>query len=132
MTRRYLSQTDTIMWTVEADPMLRSTIMGVAMLARAPRWKATQQRVRHLIDRVESLRQRVVPVPMRPNSLRWEDVDHVDLDYHLRRVPARPARAPPATCSIWPGPSPPSPSTGPGRCGSSPWWTGSMAVARRC
>lgn len=88
MTRRYLSQTDTIMWTVEADPMLRSTIMGVAMLTKAPRWKATQQRVRHLIDRVESLRQRVVPVPMRPNSLRWEDVDHVDLDYHLRRVGA--------------------------------------------
>ncbi|MCB0986114.1 MAG: hypothetical protein KDB06_15800, partial [Ilumatobacter sp.] len=30
--RTYLSQNDTIMWMVEADPLLRSTIMGVVLL----------------------------------------------------------------------------------------------------
>ena len=29
----YLSQTDTLMWMVEADPLLRSTIMGVVLLS---------------------------------------------------------------------------------------------------
>ncbi len=88
MARRFLSQSDTIMWTIEADPLLRSTIMGVALLTTSPPWKATRRRIEYLVSKVPALRQRVVPVPMRPGALRWEDTDHVDLDYHLKRVGA--------------------------------------------
>ena len=34
----YLSQIDAIMWMVEADPLLRSTILAVAVLDHAPAW----------------------------------------------------------------------------------------------
>lgn len=81
------------MWTVEADPLLRSTIVGVAILDGVPDWDRLTERVRTAIAHVPALRQRVTPAPLRPGVLQWIPVDHVDIGYHLRRIALPPPGA---------------------------------------
>ena len=88
----YLSQTDAIMWMVEADPLLRSTILGVVMLDRSPDWGRLVERVDRVARQVPGLRHKVVRPPLHPTLLRWEVDDDFDLQFHLRRV-ALPAPA---------------------------------------
>lgn len=85
-TPRYLSQNDTIMWMVEADPLLRSTIVGVVLLEHAPTWSDVVHRMEHVVHHVPALREKVVPVPLHPTTLRWVQDPDFDLSYHLRRV----------------------------------------------
>ena len=85
-TRTYLSQNDAIMWTVESDPLLRSTIVGVVTLDRAPDWDRLVARVEHVTRMVPELRERIVPVPLHPTTWRWEPDPDFDLGAHLRRV----------------------------------------------
>ncbi len=86
--RTYLSQNDAIMWTVESDPLLRSTIVGVVLLDGAPDWERLVARVQHVVRMVPELRERVVPVPLHPTTWRWEPDPEFDLTYHLRRIAA--------------------------------------------
>ncbi len=83
---RRMSDSDALMWTIEKDPLLRSTITTV-MVFDGP---IDRRRLRRRLDRVSRviprLRQRVrshtfsVAPP-------WWDVDpNFDLDYHLRFV----------------------------------------------
>ena len=82
----YLSQTDTIMWTVEADPLLRSTILGVALLDGAPEWSRLRARMEEVTHHVPALREKVRPVPLHPTMLRWEPDPTFDLNFHLRHI----------------------------------------------
>ncbi len=82
----YLSQNDTIMWMVEADPLLRSTILGVVMLEAAPDWARLHARVEEVSHHIPALRDRVVPVPLHPTTLRWVADPDFDIGYHLRRI----------------------------------------------
>ena len=75
---QYLSQNDTIMWMVEADPLLRSTIMGVVLLDGAPDWDRLQARVEEVSHHIAALREKVVSVPLHPTTLRWVDDPDVD------------------------------------------------------
>lgn len=84
--RTYLSQNDAIMWTIESDPLLRSTIVGVVVLDGAPDWERLVARMRHATAMVPELREKVVAVPMHPTTWRWEPDPEFDLSYHLRRV----------------------------------------------
>jgi diacylglycerol O-acyltransferase / wax synthase len=84
--REYLSQNDTIMWMVEADPLLRSTIMGIVLLDGAPEWQRLHDRVDHVTRQVDALRAKVVPVPLHPTTLRWVDDPDFELSYHLRHI----------------------------------------------
>jgi WS/DGAT/MGAT family acyltransferase len=84
--RTYLSQNDTIMWMVEADPLLRSTILGVVLLANAPRWERVRARVEAATLQVPALREKVVRVPLHPTTLQWVRDHDFDLDYHLRHI----------------------------------------------
>ncbi len=83
-----MSDSDALMWTIEKDAMLRSTITAVAILDRAP----DHDRLRHLLDRgtrlVPRLRQRVRGNPLSIAPPRWEVDPHFDLDYHVRFVRA--------------------------------------------
>lgn len=81
-----LSQTDTLMWTIEADPLLRSTIAAVLVLDAAPDRERVLARVRTAVERVPQLRHRVERAPLHPTVLQWVPVGHVDLDYHVRHV----------------------------------------------
>ncbi len=91
--RTYLSQNDAIMWTIESDPLLRSTIVGVVMLEAPPEWDRLVARVEHCTRMVPELREKVVHVPLHPTTWRWQPDAAFDLAYHLRRV----AVPPPAT-----------------------------------
>ena len=82
----YLSQNDTIMWMVESDPLLRSTIAAVVLLDDAPDWTRIQRRVEAASRQVPALRAKVVPVPLHPTTLRWVEDPAFDLSYHLRRM----------------------------------------------
>ena len=84
--RPYLSQNDTIMWMVEADPLLRSTIMGIVVLAGAPEWDRLEARVERVTHQVAALRERVAPVPLHPTTLQWIRDHDFDLGYHLRHI----------------------------------------------
>jgi diacylglycerol O-acyltransferase / wax synthase len=84
--RTYLSQNDTIMWMVEADPLLRSTILGVVLLRGTPDWQRLFERVDEVTHQVPALREKVVPVPLHPTTLQWVRDADFDLRYHLRHL----------------------------------------------
>ena len=77
--RSTMSSTDAIIWDIEADPRLRSTVMVAWELDSTP----TEARMRESVDRMVSaiprLRQQVVTARPRP---RWVDTE-IDLDYHV-------------------------------------------------
>jgi len=81
-----MSDSDALMWNIEKDPILRSTITAVAVLDRAPDrdvflWKV--DRGTRLIPR---MRQRVVGNPYSIAPPRWEVDPNFDLRYHVRFV----------------------------------------------
>ncbi|WP_426573255.1 wax ester/triacylglycerol synthase domain-containing protein [Aquihabitans sp. McL0605] len=83
-----MTDSDALMWTIEKDPLLRSTITAVMMLDAPP----DEKRLRHLLERgtrlVPRMRQRVRGNPYSIAPPRWEVDPNFDLDYHLRWVRA--------------------------------------------
>ncbi len=82
----HLNESDSALWSIERDPILRTTIVAVSMLDRSPNWERLRERMKEACSQVPRLRQRVVPTPMRVGPPRWQDDDHFDMDYHLRRL----------------------------------------------
>jgi diacylglycerol O-acyltransferase len=81
-----MSDSDALMWTIEKDPLLRSTITAVSLLdgpIDADRFREKVDRASRLIPR---LRQRVVGNPYSLAPPRWEVDPNFDLAYHLRCV----------------------------------------------
>ena len=85
---RRMSDSDALMWGIEKDPLLRSTITAVSLFDRPP----DQERLRDRVERgtclIPRLRQRVVSAPLVASPPRWVFDPNFDLDYHLRRVRA--------------------------------------------
>lgn len=83
-----MSDSDALMWRIETDPVLRSTITSVAIYDRP----VPRERVIDRIDRatrlVPRLRQRVLGAPLSPTPPHWVVDEHFDLKYHLRFVTA--------------------------------------------
>ena len=77
--RSMMNASDAIIWQIERDPKMRSTIMCVWELDSVP----TPERIRESLDRmvasIPRLRQRVEPGRPRPS---WVDLDDLDLDDH--------------------------------------------------
>lgn len=86
MTTDRMSDTDALMWTIERDPLLRSTITAVIRLDAAP----DRDRLRRLIDagtrQLPRMRHRVRGNPYSLVPPRWEVDPNFDLDFHLRWV----------------------------------------------
>jgi WS/DGAT/MGAT family acyltransferase len=86
----YMRDSDAFSWYMEADPLLRSTVVTVVVLDSRPD-------VDRLLDRAEracrvspGFRHRVVEIPMRIANPVWV-VDHdFDLEFHARRIAAPP------------------------------------------
>src|SRR3954447_20806079 len=79
-----MSDADALMWTIEKDPLLRSTITAVSILDSSPdadRLVESLDRATRLVPR---LRQRVVSNALSIAPPRWEFDPNYDLDYHLR------------------------------------------------
>ena len=87
-----LTASDSLLWDIECDPRLRTTIVAVSVLDRNPDWQRLGARMSEVCDAVPRLRQRVVETPLRLALPRWQTVESIDLSYHLRRIQA-PGRA---------------------------------------
>ncbi len=87
-TSSFMRQNDAFTWYMENDPELRSTVVGVAWLSRAPAWEDLVERLERATRLVPSFRQRLVEIPARLATPRWTTDAHFDLTWHLRRVDA--------------------------------------------
>jgi diacylglycerol O-acyltransferase len=81
-----MSEAEGLMWRLEKDPYLSSTVGNITVLDRP----IDHERLRRRLDRathvVPRLRQRVQPAPVSLTPPSWVDDPEFDLDYHLRRV----------------------------------------------
>lgn len=85
-----MNASDAVLWRIERDPELRSTVTAVAVLDRLPDLRRLHRRVEEAVAALPRLRQRVAEPAggwIRP---RWVDAGYVDLGYHLRTVAAPP------------------------------------------
>src|SRR6266508_5518630 len=80
------NESDTVLWNIERDPSLRTTIVAFSVLDSVPAWDRLRSRILEATSAVPRLRQRVVAGALGLGSPRWEEDEHFDLDYHLRRV----------------------------------------------
>ncbi len=83
-----MGASDAFTWRMERDPALRSTIVVVDWLDRAPDWDALVARIDRISRLMPSLRQRVVESPCGLTAPRWSYDPYFDLDWHIRRVAA--------------------------------------------
>lgn len=84
----HVRDTDVFAWRMERDPLLRSTIVAVTLLDRAPEWAVLVDRVERATRLSPSFRQRLVPSPL-PGGLAsplWVLDPDFDLSWHLRRI----------------------------------------------
>ena len=86
--REAMSPTDSVLWSIEHDPVLRSTITAIGLFDRAPDWDRLVARMEQAVVTVPRFGQRVVTTPFGLGRPRWVPDPHFDLSYHLRRVEA--------------------------------------------
>lgn len=84
-----MSDADALMWTIEKDPLLRSTITAVAIFDQSPDHDQLVEGLDRATRLVPRLRQRVVSNPLSIAPPRWEVDPGFDLGYHLRWVKAK-------------------------------------------
>ena len=84
----YIRDSDAFSWYMEADPLLRSTIVSVVVLEAAPD-------VARLFDRIErasrlspGFRHKVVQAPLRLANPRWVVDPDFNLAFHVRHIAA--------------------------------------------
>ena len=83
-----MSDTDALMWAVEKDPLLRSTITAIALLDQAPDHDRVLAKIDRGVRLIPRLRQRVVAPPFGVAPPEWIYDHNFDLNYHLRFVRA--------------------------------------------
>ena len=83
-----MSDGDALMWSIERDPILRSTITGVWLLDQAPDRARLHDRAERALYHIPRLRQRVAANPFSIAPPRWEIDPDFDLGFHLRFVRA--------------------------------------------
>ncbi len=79
-----MSDSDALMWNIEKDPLLRSTIAVVWLLDRAPDRARFEAKIERATRTIPRLRQHVVSNPASIAPPRWETDPEFDLRYHLR------------------------------------------------
>ena len=82
----HMSDEDALMWNIEKDPILRSTIVAVAMFDSVPDWNVLRRRMERTTRLIPRFRQRVLSPPFRIGPPRWSVEADFDLDFHLRRT----------------------------------------------
>jgi WS/DGAT/MGAT family acyltransferase len=79
-----MSDQDALMWGIEADPLLRSTIIAIALLDRAPDRARLEEKVERGTRDIPRLRQRVVATPWAVAPPLWAVDPNFDMRYHVR------------------------------------------------
>src|SRR4051794_3220851 len=82
----HMSDSDALMWNIEKDPLLRSTIVTVLFFDRTPDWHTLVARIERGSWLIPRMRQRVATPLLRMGPPHWSCDPHFDLMYHLRRV----------------------------------------------
>jgi diacylglycerol O-acyltransferase / wax synthase len=82
----HMSDSDALMWNIEKDPLLRSTIVTVLLLDRAPDWTRLVEKIERGTWLIPRLRQRIATPLLRMGPPQWSGDANFDLRYHLRRV----------------------------------------------
>jgi WS/DGAT/MGAT family acyltransferase len=77
--RSMMSSSDAIIWNIERDPQLQSTVMSVWLLDSVPTAERMAANVTRMVDAIPRLRQVAVDGRPRPS---WAEVDHLDLEVH--------------------------------------------------
>lgn len=82
----HMSDEDALMWNIEKDPILRSTILAVGTFDSVPDWARLRDRIELATRVIPRMRQRVSSPPLRLGPPRWTVEPSFDLDFHVRRV----------------------------------------------
>ncbi len=87
----WMSDSDSVLWHIERDPLLRSTITSVWFLDSAPNRDRMDAVVDRIVASTPRLHQRVVDEQPGVAPPRWADDPHLDIDYHYSwaRLPGR-------------------------------------------
>lgn len=80
----WMSESDALMWHMERDPVLRSTITTAWVLDTAPDRKRLDESITAAIDSIPRLRQRVVSDGRGIAPPKWESDQRFDPGYHVR------------------------------------------------
>ena len=86
----HVRQSDAFAWSMERDPLLRSTITAVIVFASSPDWPVLVERIDRATRLSPAFRQRLVETPLKLAPPRFEFDPDFDLTWHLRRVGAPP------------------------------------------
>jgi len=78
----WMGESDSVLWHIERDPLLRSTITSVWFLDSVPDRGRMDAVVERMAAKIPRLRQRVVDEQPGVAPPRWVDDPDVDLDYH--------------------------------------------------
>ncbi len=82
----HLNESDALLWSIERDPHLRTTIVAISLLDESPDWDRYRARMEDACRVVPRLRQKVTETPLRIGPPCWQFDDDFDIDFHLRRM----------------------------------------------
>lgn len=85
----HVSDTDAFTMALERDPLLRSTVVAVVMLDRAPDWAHLEHRVERATRLAPLFRTKLVDAPLQLAPPRWITDTDFDLSWHLQRARVR-------------------------------------------
>lgn len=83
---QHISAVDAFTLTLERDPLLRATIVAVAVFDRAPDWTTLRRRIDRASRLAPRFREKLISVPLGLAPPRWVVDEDFDLSLHLRRV----------------------------------------------
>lgn len=81
-----MSDAEFLMWTLDADPALRSDFVNVTVLESAPDEDRLRAKIGAALRDVPHFADRVIPAPLRLAPPEWHPQQDLDLDYHLRKM----------------------------------------------
>ncbi|TDT16867.1 diacylglycerol O-acyltransferase [Ilumatobacter fluminis] len=82
----WMGDSDAVLWHIERDPILRSTITSVWFLDRVPDGARLRLSAERMVEALPRLRQHVVDAQPGLAAPRWADDPLFDLDHHVRSV----------------------------------------------
>ncbi len=82
----YMRDSDAFSWYMEADPLLRSTIVSVVVLDRTPDLARLFDRIERATRVSPGFRHRVVQAPWRIANPRWAVDPDFNLEFHTRHI----------------------------------------------
>ncbi len=82
----WMNDSDAIIWHIERDPVLASTITSVWLMDAEPDPERFDDITTRSLSTIPRLRQRVVADPVGVTTPRWEDDPDFDLDRHVQEL----------------------------------------------